>query len=726
MAWGTFKDIFDAELCGQMCDMIYRLSKREEKAQIWAEAEKYALFSECWEKTLEDSYGFRYPGEVLERLAEKTEVAGPQIRALGLALGLTRRLQEKEMFIGTQMGVFRKKLEGYFEENTLYIWGIRYLLDEKTRKVFNEKLLAYPYEKLEEILFAISVLPEDKKLWETVKGKLNERLGKKREIVVYENADIYIWLAEHFQEKMKGYRKKDMDALKYLIRLPFANANGTGVLQKKLIENGYSIEEIQFLNMALIWNVRTADGISRDSITAERIAVDVCRQFLHGQEEYPQPVYQLCKNLCNYYREFSIKINGWENIFEAAGSSVEVSNTAIYRVLHSFKKAKHVKTEWHHIDLTDAKWDSLFEWLGEEEFDSCVTDTLSEREYSRQQLSLYLERYKEITKKEYSRYFWQKEDYEYVSVFWKLADFGILEPVMLIREFLDEYREDKKTAETKWKNIAFYLKRYMDGINSENAFEMMKPLVDAFGISDQCMLFPLANMIRDSFSLRDYEIRHGETEVFRPFLDAEAHRQIFMWAEEYVISQNPEKYVKFLLAILVDEDNFIWLPRSDAKDIALEMLEHVELEKSEQNQLRKIYWTTEEYAAYQNKLALAKQQKELMEKMKKCQELKQNFTKIVARTKGKKEHIKNLDHFLSYSSYRDRDMTYHIVASYLKSAYSEHSLPVFSEQNLAEILDLLREICSKYAFGLEKVKEIINHMEVVQSEENNIMASENM
>lgn len=726
MAWGIFKDIFDAELCGQMCDMIYRLSKSEEKAQIWAEAGKYAMFSECWEKTLEDSYGFRYPGEVLERLAEKTEVVGPQIRALGLALGMTRRLQEKEMFIGTQMGVFRKKLEGYFEENTLYIWGIRYLLDEKTRKVFYEKLLAYPYEKLEEILFAISVLPEDKKLWEMVKGKLNERLGKKREIAVYENADIYIWLAEHFQGKMKGYRKKDMDALKYLIRLPFANANGTGVLQKKLIENGYSIEEIQFLNMALIWNVRTADGISRDSITAERIAVDVCRQFLHGQEEYPQPVYQLCKNLCNYYREFSIKINGWENIFEAAGSSVEVSNTAIYRVLHSFKIAKHVKTEWHHIDLTDAKWDSLFEWLGEEEFDSCVTDTLSEREYSRQQLSLYLERYKEITKKEYGRHFWQEQDYKYISVFWKLADFGILEPIMLIREFLDGYREDKKTAETKWKNIAFYLKRYMDGINSENAFEMMKLLVDTFGISNQCMLFPLANMIRDSFSLGDYEIRYGETEVFRPFLDAEAHRQIFMWAEEYVISQNPEKYVRFLLAILADEDNFIWLPRSDAKDIALEILEHVELEKSEQDQLRKIYWTTEEYVAYQNKLALAKQQKELMERMKKYHKLKQNFTKIVARTRGKEGHIKNLDHFLSYCSYRDRDMAYHIVASYLKSTYSEHSLLVFSEQNLAEILDLLREICSKYAFGLEKVKEIINHMEVVQSEENNIMASENM
>lgn len=726
MAWEILEEVFDIELCGQMCDMIYRLSKREEKAQIWAEAGKYALFSGCWEKTLEDSYGFRYPGEVLERLAEKTEVAGPQIRALGLALGMTRHLQEKEMFIGTQMGVFRKKLEGYFGENTLYIWGIRYLLDEKTRKVFYEKLLAYSYEKLEEILFAICVLPEDKKLWETVRGKLNERLGKKREIAVYENADIYIWLAEHFQEKMKGYRKKDMDALKYLIRLPFANANGTGVLQKKLIENGYSIEEVLFLNMALIWNVRTVDGISRDSITAERIAVDVCRQFLHGQEEYPQPVYQLCERLCNYYSEFSIKINGWENIFEAAGAFVEVSNTAIYRVLHALKKAKHVKAKWHYIDLTDVKWDSLFEWLGEEEFDSCVTDTLSEREYSRQQLSLYLERYKEITKKEYSRYFWQKEDYEYVSVFWKLADFGILEPVMLIREFLDEYREDKKTAETKWKNIAFYLKRYMDGINSENAFEMMKLLVDTFGISNQCMLFPIANMIRDSFSLRDYEIRNGETEVFRPFLDAEAHRQIFMWAEEYVISQNPEKYVRFLLVILADEDNFIWLPQADAKDIALEMLEHVELENSEQNQLRKIYWTTEEYAAYQNKIALAEQQKELMERMKKHQKLKQNFTKIVAKTKGKEEHIKKLDHFLAYCSYRDRDMASYIVASYLKSAYSEHSLPVFSEQNLVEILELLREICSKYSLGLEKVKEIINHMEVVQNEENNIMASENM
>lgn len=457
MKWKIFEEWFDIKLYSQMCDMIYRLSQKEEKKQLWEEAGKYALFPGCCKEKLEDAYDFRYPGEVLERLGEKKEVAAPQIRALGLALAVSSPLHGEGMFVGTQLASFRKRLKGFSGENAPYILGIRYLLEEKTKKELYEEFLAYPFAGIEEILFAISILPEDENLWEKVKNGLNESLGNKRKISIYENEEVYIWLAEHLQEKMKGYRKKDMDSLKYLIRLPFANANGAGVLQEKLEKSGYSIEEIRFLNMVLVWREGVAGSINRDSITAEKIAVDMCRQFLSSKKEYPDSVYQLCACLCGYYNEFGIKINGWESIFEAIGPFVEVSNVAVYRLLYAFKNGRHVKEEWSYIDLTDSRWDSLYECLGEKEFDEFVTNTLSEKEYSGDQVSFYLNHYREITGKEYSRYFWEKQDYGKAGVFGILSDLGILEPVLLVQKFIEEYRHDKDEAETKWKNMAFYL-----------------------------------------------------------------------------------------------------------------------------------------------------------------------------------------------------------------------------------------------------------------------------
>ena len=51
---------------------------------------------------MEEEYGFRYPGEVLERLDEKAEVTERQLRALGLALAETKELQDDGMFIGNR------------------------------------------------------------------------------------------------------------------------------------------------------------------------------------------------------------------------------------------------------------------------------------------------------------------------------------------------------------------------------------------------------------------------------------------------------------------------------------------------------------------------------------------------------------------------------------------------------------------------------------------------
>ena len=80
-----YEQVLDVELYCQMVDLIFRLSEDPQKKKLYERLEQKALFLRKPDQELEDVYGLRYPGEVLERLGEKMTVTERQIRALGLA-----------------------------------------------------------------------------------------------------------------------------------------------------------------------------------------------------------------------------------------------------------------------------------------------------------------------------------------------------------------------------------------------------------------------------------------------------------------------------------------------------------------------------------------------------------------------------------------------------------------------------------------------------------------
>ena len=69
-----YENVFDVELYCQMADLIYRLSEHQDKKNLYSELVNRALFLKKPEQEMEEAYGFRYPGEVLERLDEKAAV----------------------------------------------------------------------------------------------------------------------------------------------------------------------------------------------------------------------------------------------------------------------------------------------------------------------------------------------------------------------------------------------------------------------------------------------------------------------------------------------------------------------------------------------------------------------------------------------------------------------------------------------------------------------------
>ena len=211
-----YEDVFDVELFCQMVDLICRLSEHAQKERLYGELENSLLLFKTPEQGMEEAYGLRYPGEVLERLDERETVTEKQLRALGLALAETKEFQNDGMFIGKQEPSFWKRMKRTLKKNDLYWLGIQYMMEGRQRELY-EKLLDFPVQTMEELIFILSLLPNEHTVWESVKGKLNLLLGKERKFSVYTHTEIYAWLVARYHTKVKGYQKKDIETLKYLL-----------------------------------------------------------------------------------------------------------------------------------------------------------------------------------------------------------------------------------------------------------------------------------------------------------------------------------------------------------------------------------------------------------------------------------------------------------------------------------------------------------------------------
>ena len=127
------------------------------------------MFLEKPKVDMETAYGLHYPGEVLERIGEHLTLTKQTYRALGLALARMMPLQETCMFNGTQKNLFWKKMKQILGEKDLFLISISYICEEKEKNRWKQAMYAYPFEGAEEILFAMSILPDDETLWEGIK-----------------------------------------------------------------------------------------------------------------------------------------------------------------------------------------------------------------------------------------------------------------------------------------------------------------------------------------------------------------------------------------------------------------------------------------------------------------------------------------------------------------------------------------------------------------------------
>ena len=475
MEWKIYEKWLDITLYRQMTNLIYKLSSNEEKYKIYMQLKENDMFLEKPKVDMETAYGLHYPGEVLERIGEHLTLTKQTYRALGLALARMMPLQETCMFNGTQKDLFWKKMKQILGEKDLFLISINYICEEKEKNRWKQAMHAYPFERAEEMLFAMSILPDDETLWEGIKQKLADSFSKNRKISVFTEWNLFVWMVGKVMTKLKGYRKKDLDILKLLVKLTGTNAkNADAVLEKRMRMFGYSDKETAFLNFVLMYFVERPDRISLSGLTAEKIGLNVLEAFLPGKETYPEEAYVLCSRILRTYGKLSVRIDGKERLEKCMNETFRVENVKTFLTLFPFRSNE--PEEWHYIDLTEEKWDPLVKELSSEEFEACVTDTLKGKTYSTKSLLKYLERYENLTGKRYQDVFWKKSEPELYAVFNRLILHGILDGKKYLEEFVKDYKNEDPDLEKKWEFMAGYLKSEIKGLCKPRVFEELKVL----------------------------------------------------------------------------------------------------------------------------------------------------------------------------------------------------------------------------------------------------------
>lgn len=716
MEWKIFEPLIDETLYIQMKELIYLSCTMEDKYRRKQAQEAFELFKKTASTSLKETYGLSYPGEVLERLGEHREITPKEIRTLGLALARTKELQENSMFVENQLSVFLRSLYALPMEKDPFLLCIRYILDDKNKTSYYNTLLQYAYTSVAEILAVLSFFPQDDAIWDKVKGRLNELLGKKRQISVQENLSVYVYLSQHFCFRMKGYRKKDLEVLKYLMRLPFSSVLGSGKLTgQKLKENGYDSMEILFLNCILLHEVKHSETIAVYSITAEKLAIEFCRQVLDAQQEYPEPFYEFCSTLCRIYKSFSPKVQGYENLPAALGPLVKIKNVKSFFVLHPYMNDTD-RSHWMQIDLTDSKWDVLCGKLSTKKYDLCVTETL-EAEQDTEKLKNSILHYRELTGNDYTNQFWEEYIWKNRFIFNHLVNKGVLSAVNLMDAFLTEYLEDEKKAVDKWKNMVWYLHAYCKGVKYPIVFQTLENYVERVGVADLPHIFEAKEIWESCFKKKG---SHGSAEQYemdltREFLTPEQHQKLFSWIDAYIFQYHTGQYRSFLLHVLSQEKNLLWFPKEDATDI-FQYLGDVIGEFELPTQLQKIYLSEQEQEELKRRELLKKEEQENRKLQHELREMRDAFSVIVAKTRKKAGQFQKIDIFLKNCRHKHSLGQY--LASYLRDYFAREPVYLYDPQDLEDLVSLLTFLYCEKRMQLKEIKDIFCRVEERTYEEN--------
>ena len=304
----AFEKKVNIELCNKLINYIIKISDNDYRSTLKNISDKCIWFKSLNNVDMQKDFQVKYLGELLERYEEKIGDNINDIRAIALALGFTTESITTNMIVGNQLVNFITKINTMAKDD-IYLQGALYLYNNKKNEQYKTNLLKNHYLETEDLIFVLSLFDDIEKIYTLLRDQIIELLGKKRTIGVINNIKLYSWFINRFYSIIKKDRKKDAAILKSLLILPTQLIKSNNSNYTILISNNYKEEEILYLNYGFLYYSLIPKTVRMgNSITEERIAINLCKTLLDSEYSCEESLYKLIDSILKKYEHLDIKI----------------------------------------------------------------------------------------------------------------------------------------------------------------------------------------------------------------------------------------------------------------------------------------------------------------------------------------------------------------------------------------------------------------------------------
>lgn len=601
----AFENVINIDLCNKIINFVLETTTKKAIDVIDEIQNRVIWFQKTTTNTIQDEYGFKYFGEILERYEQRIGNDIKDIRAIALALAYSKELVTENMIVGSQLINFINKIKR-LSENDMYLKSALYLYDNKKYEYLYNDLFNKNFKNTEDIVFVISIFENTKMIFDLLSNQLKDLLGKNKTITVMDNVGIYNWLIKTLYPLIKGNRKKDIGLFKALISIPTCFVKEDSKIYKELVDNKYMPDEISFLNYILIYYKSIPNSVRiGKSIVEEKIAINLCKKILNNKKDYQDCVYDLIETMLYEYTCFDIKCNGNESIKQAIINNINIKNPkAFIRFYDKFDR------EIYSFNILDDKWKIIHKEFSTEEYLNLFDKYLLHGNFNKMQIEERIQKFNEITKYNYIDSF---DIYKYnrQSIFSKLIDNNVID----IIDYFEKYRK-----QTMKKMDLRHLKYYIEKISNRKSFLFLKYFLN-LGEYDIVDTKKYGFELNSLFSTNSYYYSYREIDIKRDFLSDKEHVEFLNYLESYIFKTIPEEYISFVTAVLRNDFIETLISKESLRNLYFEVCK-IDNKLKEDNLLRNKYLTKSELEEILKKEEELKEREKMIRINEKVKELK--------------------------------------------------------------------------------------------------------
>ncbi|MBP3254925.1 MAG: hypothetical protein J6M60_00325 [Clostridia bacterium] len=689
------------ELFNGIIAFIVNTRANSKTSDILKEIEKRCIWiDKSYDASIVEKYEFKYFGELLERYEERIGGDIRDIRAIALAVGYASDLIENNMITGLQLINFLTKIEEQ-ANNDIYLNGALYLYNSQKYIYNGNKIWDMEFTKTEDIVFALSIYYDKfSDFLNLNKNNISRLLGKDKTISVIGNIGIYVWLIKNIYPIINSDRKKDNTLLKSLIKIPTGFQKNDTKVYIELFNNGYSNEEIVYLNYLILYYKTVPKAIViGNSVVEEKIAIEFCKVFLNSPEVQNTNIYTLIDTILYRYREFKIKCYGYSKIVEVLEKSINIVNPTTFLNTYLAFKGKLFS-----FDILDDKWDVLVKEMESEEYQKLFDSYLLLNSFDKDKTNKCIEKYNILTENDYIKSFYKRE-YGRQDIFDKLVD----ENIIYLKDFAIYYLESNTKFESS------NLETYIRGVNRKKAFDLLKYLVR----TNKYTIKEINGLGFNLSSLCEHYSYYCSLEIDRSFLNKKNKLFLFNCVEKFIFEDRPSEYLDFLELVFRYNKIKKLISKEDLRSLYDELCKiNPDVYKTES--MQKKYLTTEELNIIQNNKRLQKEYERIYKLFEDEKEVRDKFYNEEITT------IERLSYILDHIYFQDEiKFAVKIVREYLENSISKFKVnnsEMIYLLNIMQVLIKKNEINTEDAFQI--IREYMNKEE--KKDENSVYESCNV